>query len=321
MPYGVRAVGSRRIDFDRVYDRIFEPAIWRVRIDGRNVIPLRSDRDLSSRILVHAMMRDLLSARLALGEISTENRNVHWELGVRHSGVKSGTVLVMLKKATIPFDLAAVGVSRYADTPPAAAEESVGSIAAVLRETLRSNAIDSPAYAASLQMAMLMGTPEYPTKLGEAMAEAETAALNGAPGDAARLYRSALTLEPDMPQLHQRQGILFLDSGEPDLAREAFERVLTLQPQHLDAGQFIEALKIPGQHILSRDAIRVPGIPELLKNGRDDVERILETGTEADSGRLQDLGGGRFGESGTKGGGAFGGGDLGGGGGGFGGGP
>jgi hypothetical protein len=91
MPYGVRDTSTRRVDFDRIYEQIFKPAIRRVRIDGRTMIPLRADKRLESRILIPTMMRHLLSSRLAVVEITTENRNVHYELGLRHVAVRSGT--------------------------------------------------------------------------------------------------------------------------------------------------------------------------------------------------------------------------------------
>jgi len=93
MPYGTRDVGARAVNFDRIYEEIFKPAIRRVRVDGKTMIPVRADEAAHSRVLVHAMVRDLLSCRLALAEVSTNNQNVFWELGLRHGAVESGTVL------------------------------------------------------------------------------------------------------------------------------------------------------------------------------------------------------------------------------------
>jgi tetratricopeptide (TPR) repeat protein len=234
MPYGTCDVAARRVNFDRVYEQILKPAIRRVTVDGKTMIPVRADEAAQSRILVHAMMRDLLSCRLALAEVSTRNQNVFWELGVRHAAVESGTVLERLRGCPIPFDIAPVLVNEYVDRPPAAAVASVGTIAAALRATLRANETDSPAYTASQQLAALMGPPERPTRLGQAITDAEVTALQGAPQEAAKLYAKAVALAPKLPLLHGRQGRLFLESGDEKRARQAFLRVLDLDPRHHD---------------------------------------------------------------------------------------
>jgi hypothetical protein len=122
MPYGTCVVGARKVNFDRVYEEIFKPAIRRVKVDGKTMIPVRADEAAHSRVLVHAMVRDLLSWRMALAEVSTNKQNLFWELGLRHGAVESGTVLERLKGCPIPFDIAPVRVSEYADRPWQAAQ-------------------------------------------------------------------------------------------------------------------------------------------------------------------------------------------------------
>jgi hypothetical protein len=340
MPYGVRDTGTRRVDFDRIYEQIFKPAIRRVQIDGRTMIPLRADKPAESRILILAMMRDLLSSRLAVVEITTENRNVHYELGLRHLAVKSGTVLLKLKTASIPFDLSLVKVTAYADTPPTAASESVGTIASVLRESLRKNAVDSPAYLESVNLAALMGPPDKPTKLGELLADAEMAALGGAPNDAAQLYQEAADLAPNVPLLYERQGLLCLESGDQDLARQAFQHAFALRPFEDEATKIVETIRqgrltaAGGPSLVISDLF--PNLPAFER--QLDVKQFLdsppgskgnEAGVKGDFGGSGNdpfdesgggeggLGGGGFGgggsgPSGSGSGGGFGGGGLGG---------
>lgn len=101
MPYGRRQVGKKKpIDFDRIYENIFRPAIRHVRVNGKSLIALRADKPSHSRILIHRMVQAILRSRLVLAEVSTPNRNVWWELGVRHGAVRSGTVLLRLKGMT-----------------------------------------------------------------------------------------------------------------------------------------------------------------------------------------------------------------------------
>jgi hypothetical protein len=233
-----------------------------------------------------------------------------------------------------------VQVTAYADTPPAAANKSVGTIASVLRESLRQNAVDSPAYLESLNLAALMGPPDKPTKLGELLADAEMAALSGAPNDAAQLYRKATELAPNVALLYERQGLLFLESGDQNLARQAFENAFALRPFEDEAAKIVEAIRqggLPaadGPSLVTSDFF--PNIPAFRR--QLDVEQLLESrpsnkqtkegGTGDFGGSGNDpfgkggggkggfggggFGGGRSGRSGSGSGGGFGGGGFGG---------
>jgi hypothetical protein len=268
MPYGVCDVGPRRVNFDRVYDTIFKPAIRRIRLDGGSMIPVRADEPKHSRVLILEMIRDLLQSRLAIAEVSTENGNVYWEVGMRHLAVRSGTVLLGLKRRIIPFDIAPIMVNQYADTPPRAAEESVGAIAAVLRATLRKNEVDSPAFIGARRVAALIGTPEAPTPLGDAVADAELAVLGGASKDAASLYSKVVALAPDQPLLHQRQGTLYMQAGNRARAEESFLKVLAIDPANGDARRVLADLHQGRQaHLIAPDPLESPLLQGLVMKG------------------------------------------------------
>jgi hypothetical protein len=269
MPYGVRDVGARRVNFDRVYESIFKPAIRRIRLDCGAMIPARADEAKHSRVLILQMIRDLLRSRLAIAEVSTPNQNVYWELGMRHNAVRSGTVLLRLKRTVIPFDIAPIMVNEYADIPPDAADVSIGAIAGVLRATLRKNEVDSPAFIGARHLATLIGAPEAPTPLGEAVAEAELAVLGGAPQDAASLYSKVLALAPDQALLHQRQGTLFMQSDEPELAEQSFLKVLTIDPGNGDARRVLADLhQRRPTHLIAPDPLESPFLKTLVMKQR-----------------------------------------------------
>lgn len=265
MPYGVRDVGSTKIDFDRVYQNVLMPAIRRVRVNGKALIPKRADKALESRVLIITMVQDLLRSRLAVAEVTTANENVSWELGMRHNAVSSGTVLLWLKRRAedreLPFDIRLVGVHEYTDTPAAAIEKSIAAIAAILRATLRAQQVDSPAFLRAQSLADLIGSPESPTPLGQVVADAELSRLNGRPLEAATLYSEAVALAPDNLLLHQRQGALYMQAGAKDLARQSFDQVLIRDPTNVDARRYIADLRLGKTfHIPTSD----PAKPSLL---------------------------------------------------------
>jgi hypothetical protein len=49
MPFGKKPVGDRKVDFDKLYDNIFFPAISAVSLpEGGNLEPRRTDKDFFS---------------------------------------------------------------------------------------------------------------------------------------------------------------------------------------------------------------------------------------------------------------------------------
>ena len=112
MPFGVKEVEGHAIDFDHVYrsmiSRAAEDASWDV---------LRIDEVVAAGVISEQYLREILTADLVLAEISTENANVFYELGIRHAISPRGTLLVARADSAIPFDLSAHRVLLYEPTP------------------------------------------------------------------------------------------------------------------------------------------------------------------------------------------------------------
>jgi hypothetical protein len=264
MPYGTRTLAGRSIDFDSIYDDILVPAIRRVKVDGKSMKPLRSDRRLDSRPLVHTMVQDLLGSRMGLAELSTENMNVGYELGTRHSAVPFGTVLVHLEGTPIPFDLAQQLVVPYSEAPPAVAYASIGKIAATLRATLRSNQPDNPVYLQARTLAQRMGEPSDPTPLGRNLVDAESAAIAGRPLEAAQVFAQATELEPKNSTLHQLSGMMYIKAGEPKHAEEHFLAAIQINPLLTDARRIVSDLQNGRPpRLIEVDPLSSPALQEL----------------------------------------------------------
>ena len=95
MPYGTKqsqkpegVVGLDMIDFDRLWTAAFEPAIRYLGYD-----PVRADQDLGAAI-IKEMIERLAISDLVIGDVTTPNGNVYYEIGVRHTAKPTDCVMV-----------------------------------------------------------------------------------------------------------------------------------------------------------------------------------------------------------------------------------
>lgn len=103
MPFGVKAFpdgSGRTYDFDKVYRVLIQRA---VREAGMK--PIRADERVSSALIHTDMFRDLRDRRVVLADLSLDNPNVFYELGIRHVMSSNGTVLMCRKGSALPFDV------------------------------------------------------------------------------------------------------------------------------------------------------------------------------------------------------------------------
>ncbi|HUJ21756.1 MAG TPA: hypothetical protein VLX58_09560, partial [Bryobacteraceae bacterium] len=103
MPFGRKAnpfPGPSQIDFDRVYEKLVEPAVLKA-----NLKPLRADQEISSGLIHLAMFERLLLCDFAIADLTTANPNVYYELGIRHAVRPWSTVLICGSTSRLPFDI------------------------------------------------------------------------------------------------------------------------------------------------------------------------------------------------------------------------
>ena len=91
MPYGKRPVEDMEIDFDVVFDEFIRPA---ARAAGFEVV--RSDREVASGVIMPRLFSSIYNADLVIADITYQNPNVYYELGVRHALRSQGTLLIRL---------------------------------------------------------------------------------------------------------------------------------------------------------------------------------------------------------------------------------
>lgn len=89
MPYGKRDVEGVEVDFDAIFDGYLSPA---VEAAGFEIV--RSDREVASGIIMPRVFASLYNADLVIADLTYQNPNVYYELGVRHALKPRGTLLL-----------------------------------------------------------------------------------------------------------------------------------------------------------------------------------------------------------------------------------
>jgi hypothetical protein len=109
MPFGEKkAPDGTAIDFDAVYEALFAPAIV-----AAGLMPHRADADRRGGSIHLDMFQDLLLAEFVVADLTLDNPNVWYEIGVRHALRAGGAVLTYALRDRLPFDIAGQRMQRY----------------------------------------------------------------------------------------------------------------------------------------------------------------------------------------------------------------
>ena len=95
MPFGTK----ENINFDEVYEDYIKPAL-----KDNDYEVFRADEELQAGEIRADMFQELLLADLVIADLSIDNPNVWYELGVRHALRARGIVLIHSKREKQPFD-------------------------------------------------------------------------------------------------------------------------------------------------------------------------------------------------------------------------
>jgi len=96
MPYGVK----EGIDFNRVYAEYIKPAL-----EGVGFEVFRADEELQAGDIRTDMFQELLLADMVVADLSIDNPNVWYELGVRHALRPRGVIGIRCRREKMPFDV------------------------------------------------------------------------------------------------------------------------------------------------------------------------------------------------------------------------
>jgi tetratricopeptide (TPR) repeat protein len=101
MPFGVKKDSQgNEIDFNRVYAELIKPAL-----EAAGLEAFRADQEMRAGDIRTDMFQELLIADLVIADLTIDNPNVWYELGVRHGLRARGVVLICGGRVTTAFDL------------------------------------------------------------------------------------------------------------------------------------------------------------------------------------------------------------------------
>ncbi len=96
MPYG----NKEGIDFNRVYSELIRPAI-----EAEGLEVFRADEEQRAGDIRTDMFQELLLADVVIADLSVDNPNVWYELGVRHALRARGVISIACRQGPMPFDV------------------------------------------------------------------------------------------------------------------------------------------------------------------------------------------------------------------------
>ncbi len=110
MPFGEKVNAANiKIDFDEVYTTLLRPAIKKAGLED-----YRGDEVNSGAQLMKSMYGRILLCDFAIADMTFDNPNVFYELGVRHAVRPFTTILIRERNiGKIPFDLSTVQILSY----------------------------------------------------------------------------------------------------------------------------------------------------------------------------------------------------------------
>lgn len=96
MPFGIK----EKIDFNKVYSDLIKPAL-----EAAGFEVFRADEEMRAGNIRTDMFQELLLADLVVADLSIDNPNVWYELGVRHALRRRGVVQITCRRDHTPFDV------------------------------------------------------------------------------------------------------------------------------------------------------------------------------------------------------------------------
>jgi tetratricopeptide (TPR) repeat protein len=133
MPFGKKkAPDGTEIDFDAVYADLIKPAL-----EAADLIPHRADAERRAGSIHADMFQDLLLSELVVADMTVDNPNVWYELGVRDALRASGAVMIYALRDRLPFDVAGQRMLRYTLVDGKPSEQHLGGERRGLTEMIR----------------------------------------------------------------------------------------------------------------------------------------------------------------------------------------
>jgi tetratricopeptide (TPR) repeat protein len=240
MPFGEK----EGIDFNRVYDDYIEPAL-----KGEQFEVFRADKAMRAGEIRTDMFQELLLADLVVVDLSIDNPNVWYELGVRHALRSRGVIQIQSRRDYMPFDVYTDRTLSYRldewAADPAKLEEDKQRLARFAVETCKSwhRYKISPVY----HLLTYLQEPDwkklYVKESGEYWERQQqweqritVARKKRRPGDILVLAEEAPNYAL-LQEAYYAAGNALMKMGQFSFALEQFQKVLEINPDNLEALQ------------------------------------------------------------------------------------
>jgi O-acetyl-ADP-ribose deacetylase (regulator of RNase III) len=146
MPFGEKDDHGQLIDFDTVYRTIIKPAVEELNAEKISIKCIRCDEVEQAGLIHERMLQFILDADVAVVDITTQNPNVFYELGVRHALHDRVTVLIRREGTKNPFNIGGMNTIEYS-LEESKVPQARKAITSFVRNGLLSSSRDSLVYA------------------------------------------------------------------------------------------------------------------------------------------------------------------------------
>jgi hypothetical protein len=268
---------NRKLDLDKTY------GIIRKAVEKAGLECIRADDIVHSGMIDKPMYENLLSADVAIADLSTSNENAIYELGVRHALKPYTTIVLAETEFKFPFDLTHLVIRKYIHLGTGIdyeeAERLEHELVTALDIIVQKGDVDSPVYTClpNLQPPLVQGV---------------ASATGGA----------SVATEDTSAELKSRGGVAagFAAPTAPSVATEKFSTLLELFRDAKKDGDFVLACKyleklremVPDdpyliqQHALATYKSKQPNVLDSLR----EAHRILQELDPETSGDPETLG-------------------------------
>ena len=265
MPFGAKkAPDGTVIDFDAVYEGLFAPAIA-----AAGLMPYRADADRRGGSIHLDMFQALLLAEFVVADLTLDNPNVWYEVGVRHALRAGGAVLTYAMRDRLPFDIAGQRMVRYSLENGRLDHERIETERAALKEAIEATLgawrgrRASPVY----QQLPNLREPDWKTlKVGDVnelwhaleewQSRVEVARLKQRPGDILVLAEETPNSALEFEALRTAARAL-INLNRPRYALNILEQARRLAPDDIEARQLEGiALGRAGRYAEARECLR-----------------------------------------------------------------
>ncbi|MDD5462390.1 MAG: TRAFs-binding domain-containing protein [Methylococcales bacterium] len=269
MPFGEKpGSDGAMIDFNRIYKDLVKPAC-----ESAGLEVFRADEELAAGDIKADMFQELLIADLVVADLTLDNPNVWYELGVRHALRARGIVLIQAPRDKQPFDIYTDRKLHYSlkdGVPdPANLEQNTQDLTNMVKATLESwhGGNISPVY----QLLPNLQEPEWKAlRVGDAVEfwqaheawaqNIELARRNGHIGDLLVLADEA-PVAAFRAEAHIKAGAALRRAERFDFALEQLELGLAVEPSNLaelnEKGICLQRLALSGKPCFTLDRARL----------------------------------------------------------------